>query len=123
MTCVPTSVEPVNEILRTSGWSTSASPASEPLPGTTLRTPGGRPASTASSARASAVSGVTSAGLTTTELPIARAGATFQPRIAIGKFQGVIAAQTPIGSRKVSSVPLRLAGDRSAPWNLSTAPA
>jgi hypothetical protein len=71
---------------------------------------------------ASAVRGVTSAGFTTIALPMARAGATFQPRMAIGKFQGVMAAQTPIGSRKVSSVPFAWPG-MVCPWNLSTAPA
>ncbi len=53
---------------------------------------------------------------------MARAGAAFQLRINIGKFQGVMAAHTPIGSRKVISVPLALPG-MVCPWNLSTAPA
>ena len=76
----------------------------------------------ASSASASAVSGVTSAGLTTIELPIAKAGAAFQLRMSIGKFHGVMAAQTPIGSRKVMRVPSAFPG-MVWPWNLSTAPA
>ena len=75
---VPTSVEPVNEILRMRGWWISASPTTEPRPGTTLKTPAGSPASVAMSARARAERGVTPAGLATTELPMARAGATFQ---------------------------------------------
>ncbi len=87
-----------------------------------LRTPDGSPASSPSSPSASAVSGVSSAGLATTLLPIASAGETFQLRIARGKFQGVIAAQTPIGSRNVSSVPSACEGI-VWPWNLSTAPA
>ena len=41
-----TSVEPVNAILLTSGWSTSAAPAVGPKPGTTFTTPGGNPAYT-----------------------------------------------------------------------------
>src|SRR6201995_3240143 len=41
----PTSVDPVNTILRTSGWSTSRCPTTLPLPGSTVNTPGGRPAS------------------------------------------------------------------------------
>ncbi len=53
---------------------------------------------------------------------MARAGAAFQPRITIGKFQGTMAAQTPIGSRNVSRVPRALPG-MVWPWNLSTAPA
>ncbi len=37
----------------------------------------------------SAVSGVVSAGLRTTVFPVARAGATFQASIIIGKFHGI----------------------------------
>ena len=55
------------------------------------------PARSASSASASADSGVCSAGLTTTVQPAASAGATLRVIIAIGKFHGVIAAQTPTG--------------------------
>ena len=46
----PTSVEPVNATLATSGWSTSRAPVS-PAPVTMLTTPGGRPASRTSSAK------------------------------------------------------------------------
>ena len=55
------------------------------------------PARCASSATASADSGVCSAGLMTTGQPAASAGATLRVIIAIGKFHGVIAAHTPIG--------------------------
>ncbi len=72
---VPTSVEPVNTILRTSGCVTNRSPTTEPLPGRTVNTPSGRPASRASSPSRIAVSGVSSAGLRTTVLPAASAGA------------------------------------------------
>ena len=44
---------------------------------------------------------VCSAGLTTTELPIASAGATFQANIWVGKFHGITAPTTPIGSRVI----------------------
>ena len=44
-----------------------------------------------------AVSGVSSEGLRTTVHPAARAGATFLVTIDMGKFQGVIAATTPMG--------------------------
>src|SRR5204863_4945836 len=64
---------------------------------TMLSTPAGMPARCASSATASADSGVCSAGLITTGQPAASAGATLRVIIAIGKFHGVIAAQTPIG--------------------------
>ena len=44
MICLPTSVEPVKQTLRTSGWVTKRSPTTEPLPGMTVSTPsGGRP--------------------------------------------------------------------------------
>ena len=69
----PTAVEPVNAILSHPGWSTSAAPVS-PSPVSTFSTPGGNPASRASSPRRSALSGVCSAGLSTTVQPAARAG-------------------------------------------------
>src|SRR5262249_2939224 len=40
------------------------------------------------------------AGFQTTVLPYASAGAIFQAGMAMGKFQGVIAATTPTGSRR-----------------------
>ena len=46
---LPTSVEPVKQTLRTSGWVTNRSPTTEPLPGMTVSTCSGRPASRASS--------------------------------------------------------------------------
>ena len=85
----PTSVEPVNAILSTSGWDTSSLPVS-PSPVTTLSTPAGNPASLAISAKSSAVSGVNSAGFKTTVFPAASAGATFHATIRSGKFQGMI---------------------------------
>ena len=95
----PTSVEPVNATRRTSGWPTSASPMTEPRPVTTLSTPSGTPASAKMRATSSVASGVVAAGLATTVLPIARAGATFVPSSVSGKLYGVIATQTPIGRR------------------------
>jgi hypothetical protein len=55
------------------------------------------PARCASSASASAESGVCEAGLITTVQPAASAGAALRVIIAAGKFHGVIIAQTPIG--------------------------
>ena len=76
----------------------SAEPAeSGPKPCTTLRTPGGSPASMASRASSVADFGVSSAGLSTTVLPQASAGATFQDSSISGKFHGEIAATTPAG--------------------------
>ncbi len=79
----PTAVEPVNATLSTPGWSTSAAPVS-PSPVSTFRVPSGKPASSASSPRRSAVSGVCSAGLSTIGQPAASAGATFQIAISSG---------------------------------------
>jgi hypothetical protein len=77
-------VLPVKPMASTSMCSASASPASPPYPGTTLNTPGGMPASMASSARRSAVSGLFSLGLSTTELPAPSAGPSFQAAMIIG---------------------------------------
>ncbi len=96
----PTAVEPVKATLSTSGCATSASPVA-PSPVITLMTPSGMPASATSSARRSAVSGVCSAGLRTMVQPVASTGASFQTAISSGKFQGMICAQTPTGSRRV----------------------
>ena len=76
---LPTSVEPVKQTLRTSGWVTNRSPTTDPLPGMTVSTCSGSPASSASSPIRIAVSGVSSAGLRTTVLPAASAGAKPQP--------------------------------------------
>ena len=66
---LPTSVEPVKQILRTLGWLTKRSPTTDPRPGMTVKTPSASPASRPSSASRIAVSGVSSAGLSTTVLP------------------------------------------------------
>lgn len=73
----PTSVEPVNAILRTSGCVTSAWPAVSPNPGTTLITPSGKPACFDRAAAYRAVNGVCSAGFKTMVQPAANAGAHF----------------------------------------------
>ena len=65
-----------------------------------LMTPFGMPARIPNSASASAESGVCSAGLITIVQPAAMAGAILRVIIAVGKFQGVIAAHTPIGCFK-----------------------
>lgn len=94
----PTSVPPGNDTFFTSGSRTSASPITEPLPGSTEITPRGTPACSQSRASASDASGVTSAGFSTTALPAASAGPSFCASEAIGEFHGVIAATTPSGS-------------------------
>mmetsp|Transcript_7288 Transcript_7288/g.18992 ORF Transcript_7288/g.18992 Transcript_7288/m.18992 type:complete len:221 (+) Transcript_7288:824-1486(+) len=105
----PTAVEPVNETRRTRGSSHIAAPTSGEFAREqemTEKTPGGIPASIASSSSARADKGVLSAGLTKIVHPAASAGATLRRIIAFGKFQGVIAATTPMGcfntSRRLS---------------------
>ena len=80
----PTGVEPVNETIETSGWLIRASPTLRPGPVSTLITPAGIPAASASSATMSEVSGVISAGLRTIVFPAATAGRTFHMAICSG---------------------------------------
>ena len=94
---LPISVEPVKESLRTFLLVQSSLPIGPALPVITLNTPAGTPARSASSAIARAENGVALAGLTTMVQPAASAGPTLRVIIAFGKFQGVIAAQTPTG--------------------------
>src|SRR6185369_9168254 len=93
--------EPVNATLSTPGCAASAAPAVSPYPGTTLTTPGGTPASSASSPRRSDVSGASSAGFSTTVQPDASTGPIFQTVAASGAFHGMIAPTTPTGSFSV----------------------
>ena len=67
------------------------------LPVNTLNTPLGMPARSANSAIAKAENGVCDAGRITKVQPAAKAGAALRVIIAFGKFQGVMAAHTPIG--------------------------
>ncbi len=97
----PVTAEPVKLILLTKGCSTNACPASAPRPLTTLITPAGMPASTASSANRRVARGVTSEGFITIVQPVANAGAIFHIAIIKGTFQGTIAPTTPTGSRLV----------------------
>ncbi|MNC42391.1 hypothetical protein D3C75_912060 [compost metagenome] len=93
----PVSVEPVKLSLRTVALRHSSPPISLASPVITCNNPCGKPASSASFASASAVSGVCSAGFMIIAQPAASAGATLRVIIAAGKFHGVIAAQTPTG--------------------------
>ena len=56
--------------------------------------------SATSSMNAMIETGVCSAGLSTTQLPAASAGASFHTAISSGKFQGMICPTTPSGSWK-----------------------
>ena len=103
ISCLPTAVEPVKLSFRTFGCEVMASPmAAASLPVTTLITPGGNPARSPITARASAEYGVCSAGLHTTVQPAASAGPSLRPSMAEGKFHGVIAATTPTGWRRTT---------------------
>src|SRR5262249_57266469 len=92
----PTPVEPVNETTRTRR---SCSMAPTTLPdereGMTLTTPAGTPASSRIGIKASMVSGVSDAGLSTTAQPAASAGPILRVAIAAGKFHGVTSTATP----------------------------
>ena len=100
--CHPTSADPVNVTMATSGW-VARCDAVDPLQVTTLSQPGGRPHSSVSTAASRrAVSGVDDAGLSTTGHPAAMAGATLWATRLSGKLNGVMAATTPMGSRRVN---------------------
>src|SRR6267154_1759050 len=95
---LPISVEPVKVSLRTIGFEVISPPISVAPPVTQEKTPFGTPARSASSQSAKAEKGVAVAGFNTIVQPAARAGPHFLVIIAAGKFHGVIAAHTPIGS-------------------------
>ena len=109
----PTPAEPVNVMSATRSSSTRTSPISLAGPQTTLSQPDGRPASSSSSARSSADSGVCDAGLRTTAQPAASAGATLWATRLNGKLNGEIAPMTPIGMRSVSASFPEPAGEAS----------
>src|SRR4051794_8180238 len=111
----PTSVEPVKDSLRTRGSSTIA-PTTAPALRVVrqLTTPGGTPASSSSATMASAVRGVSVAGLRTTVQPAASAGPILRVAIAAGKFHGVTRTATPIGCRS-TRILLVPAGGAPAP--------
>ena len=99
ISCLPTSVEPVKESLRTMGLVVSSPPMARGVAGDDVEDarPAGRPARPARPAPAPRT-GVALAGLSTTVQPAARAGPALRVIMAAGKFHGVMAATTPIGS-------------------------
>src|SRR5215472_3162043 len=99
-TVAPILPEPVKLTACTSSASISRDPTTSPAPNNTLNTPLGMPAAAAHSARNAADCDEDSAGLRTTVLPNASAGAAFQSGIATGKFHGVMSATTPRGRRR-----------------------
>ena len=70
-TLMPAPVDPVNEIMSTSGWRDRASPTTLPRPMTRLKTPGGVPASSITSAKATPEAGEASDGFSTIVQPAA----------------------------------------------------
>src|SRR4029077_15259017 len=102
--CLPTAVEPVNEIMSTRGAPVSTSPTLAGCPDvTTLNTPGGMSVSSATSLPIHVAEyGVSGAGFRIAVHPAASAGASFERLSMNGKFHGVIAPTTPIGSRTTS---------------------
>ena len=127
--CAPTGGLPVKETLAGPGCRTSASPVTSPGPCTSSMTPSGRPASRKHSAIRMAVSGVSSAGFSTSVFPAASAGPTLCATRFSGKLNGVIAdddAERRRGGRS-RRVPRRSA-DASigtvSPWiRLASSPA
>lgn len=100
----PVATDPVKLTLAQSGCAISCCAISPPAPFTTLITPSGKPASLASSATRSSVSGVYSLGLMTMVQPHTSAAASFQIAIIIEKFHGTIPTTTPMGWRWVNAV-------------------
>ena len=98
-TCRPVAVDPMKPTACVPGLRASSSPTTGPGPVTRLTTPGGRSASAMHSASAAAAAEVETAGVQTTVLPAASAGAISSAGIVYGQFHGVIAATTPRGRR------------------------
>ena len=82
-TSMPARTLPVIDTIAGNGCSTSARPVSR-SPHTTLNTPGGQELGRELGEHHACVSGVVSAGFSTTVLPAASAGAIFQIAIIIG---------------------------------------
>ena len=122
-TVLPTATEPVKLTASMPGSLDRSSPITEPRPMIRLNTPAGTPALAMISVSAQAQPGTRSAGLNTTQLPYASAGAIFHAGIASGKFHGVMMPTTPTGSRVISTLmPGRTEGSTSPAWR-TTSPA
>ena len=112
----PISVEPVKATIATSSEPVRTGPISRASPVTTLNTPLGKPARSASSASASADSGVSDAGLMTMGQPTARAGPHLRVIMADGKFHGVMHETTPTGWRMVQPRAPGVGTGSVSPW-------
>src|SRR3954469_13060143 len=85
------------------GVDTISSPTTGPGPSTKLKTPGGRSASATHSASTPEHTAVEGAGVHTTVLPQASAGASTSAGMVYGQFHGVIRPSTPSGRRNSST--------------------
>ena len=108
----PAALEPVNAILSTPGWRTSASPTSRTAGKHGHDTVGKVRARSIISANHSASNGVSGAGLTTTVQPAISAGISFGMIRFCGTFHGTMMPTTPTGARRRCTSP-------STPWRRS----
>src|SRR5579859_3374042 len=102
-TDAPVTVEPTKPTPSTRGWPATSSPTSGPGPVTRFTAPGGRSASVLHDTSATEITLVDGAGVQTTVLPPASAGAMSSVAIVRGQFQGVITPYTPRGTRRVKT--------------------
>ena len=123
ITCRAVSGPPVKLTRSTSGWLVRARPQGSPCPVTTLKTPGGKPASSNTLANSSIGAEACSEAFSTTVLPAARAGPIFTATRNSWEFQGTTAATTPSGSRTVIAIMSGLSMGRVSPVTLSARPA
>src|SRR4051794_15582507 len=88
----PVAVEPMKPTTAVAGCATSSSPTSGPGPSTKLKTPVGSSASATHCASRPEQTAVLGAGVQTTVLPAASAGAAISAGIVYGQFHGVTTA-------------------------------
>ncbi len=105
--CLPTAVDPVNEILAMSGWALSSAPTVSPRPVTMLKTPAGSPASCSASVTTCVWMALISLGLTIAVQPAASAAASLPQMKPASLFHGVMRPATPSGSITTSALPAR----------------
>src|ERR1700687_3077808 len=89
-TDAPVSVDPTKPTPSTSGGAATSSPTPAPGPVTRFTTPGGKSAAAMHSISATEMTLVDDAGVQTTVLPAAIAGAMSSAAIVSGQFQGVM---------------------------------
>ena len=99
-----TSVEPVKQTPAMRGSAVSGAPTDGPSPGSSCSTSAGTPASCSSATARAAISGVCSAGLASTALPVTSAAAIWPVKIASGKFHGEMQTITPRGCVPASAL-------------------